>query len=203
MLKSGYFDIEVSCQRDGTHKYLFCFLYDGLHLTKYGQHPSMEDIAGADIRKYATLLRDGYFGELKRATGLASHGIGIGAFVYLRRIFERLILDHREAVAQAGKPIDGFDVLRMDEKIGALKDELPEALVKNKAAYRILSVGIHELDEETCKRYFPVVRAAIIQILEQDFQRRESEQVAAALESEIARISGDLKKSADLERNPS
>lgn len=193
MLKPGYTNISMSCQRNSSHEYLFCFTYDGKNLTKYGQNPSLEDITGADVRKYEPLLRDGYFGELKRATGLASHGIGIGSFVYLRRIFERLIHDHHTELKARGEEVEGFGGLRMDKKIGALRSVLPEALVKNKAAYSILSVGIHELDEETCKRYFPVVRAAIIQILEQDFQIRQSEHAAAALEAEIARISGDLK----------
>lgn len=194
MLKPGYVDVEVTCQRHANHKYLFVFHYDGSRLVKYGQLPSLEDVSGADIRKYAPFLRDGYFGELKRATGLASHGIGIGSFVYLRRIFEKLIQDHHADVRRQGKEVKGFAGLRIEEKIEALKSVLPEALVRNRAAYGILSIGIHELDEDTCRRYFPVVRAAIINILEQDFQKRQSEQTAADLENEISRISGDLKR---------
>jgi hypothetical protein len=192
MLKPGYIDVEMVCQQNTSHKYLFSFVYRNHELIKFGQIPSLEDIAGADIRKYETVLRDGYFGELKRATGLASHGIGIGSFVYLRRIFEKLIEDHRpktESVEDAAE----FNRLRMDDKIKTLKSALPTALVANRATYSILSKGIHELDEETCRKYFPVVRAAIIQILEQDFQARERQKAEADLESEIAKIAGQLK----------
>ena len=155
------------CQRSN-HRYVSHVIYSGGHLTKFGQLPSIEDIAGAEIRKYRPLLRGGYFAELNRATGLASHGIGIGAFVYLRRIFEKLIFDHyARKVAQSGE-IDGFASMRMDQKIAALADVLPPALVKNKAAYGILSKGLHQLDEGECKLYFPAVRASIINILEDD-----------------------------------
>lgn len=190
MLKPGYIDVARTCQRNSIHVYLFCFNYDGARLTKYGQIPSLEDIAGELIRKYKSVLRDGYFDELKRATGLASHGIGIGSFVYLRRIFEKLIWDHHNTqVANAGE-IEGFAGLRMEEKIGALKAVLPEALVENKAAYSILSKGIHELSEQECRLYFPIVRAAIILILEDDFQKRERLKAAQNVRDEVARIAG-------------
>lgn len=191
-LKGGMVTVTVTCQRKHHTYYFELFLADKVVL-KYGQFPSLEDIGGADIQKYRPLLRDGYFQELKRATGLASHGIGIGAFVYLRRIFEKLIYDHHVDYAASHGDIDGFASMRMDDKIGALKAALPPALVKNKAAYGILSKGIHELDENTCRKFFPVVRAAIIEILEQDLRQREAQKASDDLEREIAKISGELK----------
>ena len=181
----------MHCQR-ANHIYNFYFTYDGRYLTKFGQLPSLEDIAGADIRKYEPLLRGGYFGELKRATGLASHGIGIGSFVYLRRIFEKLLRDHYNDLDGDKPTQDDFMRMRMDERISALAPSLPIALVKNRAIYKILSVGVHELDEETCRKHFPVIRAAILQILEQDFQARERAKAAANLEAEIAKIAGSI-----------
>ena len=191
MRQPGQISIHLFCQR-AEHAYQFQFWYDGGKLVKFGQLPSLEDIAGADIRKYESLLKGGYFGELKRATGLASHGIGIGSFVYLRRIFERLIKVHYEELESPKPTADEFSLLRMDEKIAALRSALPPALVKNKAAYKILSAGIHELDEDTCRIYFPVVRSAIVQILEQDLQARERAKAAADLEAEISKIAGGI-----------
>jgi hypothetical protein len=81
----------------------------------------------------------------------------------------------------------------MDEKIDALKAVLPPLLVKNRATYAILSKGLHQLDEKQCQLYFPVVRAAIITILEQDFQKREAEKAEAALADQINEISRALK----------
>ena len=192
MLTRGRFNVVLFCQR-ANHMYSFYFDYSGDYLIKCGQMPSLEDIAGHDIRKYEAVLRDGYFDELKRATGLASHGIGIGSFVYLRRIFEKLIHDHHRSFVHDHGEIEGFAAMRMDEKIGALTTVLPPALVKNKSTYGILSSGIHSLDEETCRVYFPVVRAAIIQILEQDLRAREELKAGAQLETAIAKLAGEVK----------
>ena len=187
----GVFTHNIECHRVKSHKYTYIFFAGDTVLTKIGQWPSLEDISGADLEKYRPLLKKN-FAELKRASGLASHGIGIGAFVYLRRIFERLIEQHH---SERAEPVAGFSGLRMDEKIGALKSELPPALVRNKAAYSILSKGLHELDEETCRSYFPVVKAAIVQILEQDFQAREAAKAEKALQEEIAKIAGKIANS--------
>jgi len=187
-IKDGTFEHTIECQRHPVHKYVFHFRLNGMRLTKIGQFPSIADLASADIEKYRPLLKT-HFGELSKATGLASHGVGIGAFVYLRRIFERLIQQHHDELPA---PVEDFGRMRMDEKIGALKSVLPPALVRNKATYSILSKGLHELDEETCKAYFPVVRAAIIQILEQDFQARDKKLAEEKLEAEIAKIAGEL-----------
>jgi len=193
MLKPSHFTVELTCTRDATHEYQFIFSYvDGI-LTKYGQLPSLEDIAGADIRKYEKLLPPGYLDELKRATGLASHGIGIGAFVYLRRIFEKMIHQHHDLLIERDNEIADFATMRMDDRIAALKAVLPPVLVENKAAYGILSKGIHELDEATCKKYFPVVRQAIIAILEQDLQQQMQKEQSANLRNAIADIAGEVR----------
>jgi len=52
----------------------------------------MADIAIDEMRqKYRLVLRGDNWAELYKAVGLAAHGEGIGSFVYLRRVFERLI----------------------------------------------------------------------------------------------------------------
>lgn len=190
MMTNGQWSVEVHCVRNSHHAYRYYLALEDNEIRKIGQWPSLEDIAGADIEKYRSQLKDGYFRELKVATGLASHGVGIGSFVYLRRIFERLICQHHDELPS---PIDSFGMMRMDEKIDALKAVLPPALVKNKATYGILSKGLHELDEKTCQLYFPVVRSAIIRILEQDFQKRETAKAEADLAREIAHITRQLK----------
>lgn len=86
-----------------------------------------------------------------------------------------------------------FDGLHMDDKIKGLASVLPPALVKHRKVYSILSIGIHGLDEETCRKYFPVVKAAILQILDQDMARKELAAAEALLESEIAAIVGEVK----------
>jgi hypothetical protein len=192
MLKPGAFSIVVVCQRCSKH-YSYDLRLDENGLMKTGQYPSMEDILASDLHPYRKLLRPADFAELRRAGGLYSHGIGIGSFVYLRRIFERLIGLHYDELKNAGKAIEGFWEKRMDEKIQALSSVLPSALVKYRKTYAILSKGLHELDEDTCRRYYPVVRAAIMRILEQDLQARKEKEAEAELERQVSDILTQVK----------
>lgn len=187
-----FFKSTFACARDATHLNVYFWQYISNKLIKVGQSPSLESIAGNDIQQYRKVLGQQYFSELHRATGLASHGIGIGSFVYLRRIFERLIAEHRTIKEHVSGPIEGFDGLRMAEKIETLSAELPKTVVKYKAVYGILSKGIHELTETECKEYFPIVKAAIIAILEQDLQNRLKREKEDAIEKEMSRIASTM-----------
>lgn len=106
-----------------------------------------------------------------RAVGLAANGVGIGSFVYLRRIFEHLI---NEAYVKSsnGKKVDepDFQKIRMDEKIDLLKDYLPSFLVQNRSIYKILSKGIHQLDENTCLAHFDTLKVGIEIILDEKLE---------------------------------
>ena len=94
--------------------------------------------------------------------------------------------------SEGGGSIPGYDSLRMDEKVAGLASVLPSAIVKYKSAYGILSKGLHELDEDTCKRHFPVIRAAIIRILEDDLQAAQRLAAEKQLEQEMQRIRSEL-----------
>jgi hypothetical protein len=193
ILENDVIPLHMHCQRDNNHIYTYIFEAHDRIVEKIGQNPSMESIARSDLQRFRPILGQGYFAELHRAGGLISHGIGIGSFVYLRRVFERLIAVHRKEFEDEHGVVEGFDGLRMDEKIEALKSALPRALVQNRAVYGILSKGVHELDEETCKRYFPIVRGAILTILEADYQAREKERADKELTEAIAKLAGEIK----------
>lgn len=187
MLQQAPFTTQIVCQRCALI-YTYYFRFTDTGLTKVGQYPSMEDILSHDLQPYRKLLRPEDFAELHRAGGLYSHGIGIASFVYLRRIFERLIGLHYNELEKEGKPVPGFWEKRMDEKIQALASVLPPALVKYKKTYAILSKGLHELDEDTCRRFYPVVRAAIIRILDQDLQARKAAEAEEELDRQVNAI---------------
>lgn len=184
----GFIVTVMKCQRDTDHQQVFYSQIVNRRLRKIGQAPTFEDIAFGDVERYRAVLGPQSFAELHRAGGLAAVGVGIGAFVYLRRIFERMIMEHHQRLADAGSPIDGFDSLRIEEKIKALGDVLPPLLVKNRKAYGILSKGIHELDEDFCREHFQVVRMAIVRMAEQDFERREAAKADQAMARELDRI---------------
>lgn len=168
------FSLIFNCSRDSTHKALFVFRAHKGVLQKIGQIPSLADLALPDLRKYRPVLGNDRHRELSRAIGLTTHGVGVGAFVYLRRIFESLIEQAREkAKSDAGWDEDLYNRSRMDEKIDILKDHLPQFLVENRGLYGILSVGVHTLSEEECLAAFPAVRLAVELILDDMLEEHE------------------------------
>lgn len=188
-LQGGQFALHVNCARNPDHLYSYFFHYHPMEavLTKIGQSPSLEDVAGADIERYRGILGDDFV-ELKRATGLFAHAIGIGAFVYLRRIFENLVEAARKSADPDGLRESELLGMRMSERVQALAEHLPPAVVKYKDAYSILSKGLHELSEAECKQYFPVVRLAIINMLEQRYEAEQKAKAAADLDRAMASI---------------
>ncbi|KAB2873771.1 MAG: short-chain dehydrogenase [Bauldia sp.] len=141
----------VECARNERHKLFFWFLISRLVIEKIGQHPSLADIANDESGAYRTILSKQDGSEFHRAIGLAAHGVGIGSYVYLRRIFERLISKRFDESKHAESwKIEDFEPLRMDEKIDFLKNHLPTFLVEHKRIYGILSLGVRELEEEEC-----------------------------------------------------
>lgn len=177
------FVLHFVCSRDSDHRAAFHFRASSGVIQKIGQFPSLADIATPDIRKYRSVLGAERFREFVRGVGLASHGVGIGAFVYLRRIFEWLIDQARVAAsAEPGWSDDAYTRARMEERITMLSTHLPEFLVKNRGLYGILSVGVHTLSEKQCLDGFPAVRLAIELALDdllRAHERNEKLKVAA------------------------
>jgi len=172
--KNYTFSLLFYCSRNNAHQALFVFRAHKGVLQKIGQIPSLADLALPDLRKYRPVLGDESFKELTRAIGLTTHGVGIGAFVYLRRIFESLIEGARAvASSERGWDEEAYTRARMDEKIGLLKEHLPEFLVQNRGLYGILSVGVHTLTEAECLSAFPAVRLAIELILDDLLEQHE------------------------------
>lgn len=85
-----------------------------------------------------------------------------------------------------------FARLKFDKKIETLKDYLPEALVKNKAIYGIVSKGIHELSEEECLDMFQPLLIGIELILDEVLAQKEKEKREKELQSFISKKSEEL-----------
>ncbi|TDT83141.1 hypothetical protein DEU41_0582 [Bacillus sp. AG1163] len=176
--------LEFSCQRNRTHKYSITLnSYGNNKLIKSGQYPSLASIENHDIKKYRKILHRDYR-DFSTAIGLNSHGVGIGSFVYLRRIFENLVEEkHLLAQELSGWDEEAYNRSRMNEKIDLLKDFLPSILVENKHLYGIISKGIHELSEEECLGMFPNVKVAIELILDKKLYELEEEKKIASMRS--------------------
>ena len=173
----GIFIRTFKCPRhpeDTSHNQTFIFKLVGTTLIKIGQFPPIADLTNEEIKKYQKLDKNIY-SELNRAIGLSSHGIGVGSFVYLRRIIENYIVQPKlDDLIKSGSMSES-ELVNLDfkSKINLIKDELPEFLIKNNKIYSVLSKGIHQLSEEECKEYFPVLKTSIEIILDEQIERIE------------------------------
>lgn len=179
------------CARNNSHNLYFILYLSGEDhsIQKVGQNPSVADLNMHDVKKYSSVLSKEYFNELKKAIGLAAHGVGVGSFVYLRRIFENLI---EEAKVEAAKD-DSFDeqafkTARMNEKIKMLSGQLPSFLVENHQLYGILSKGVHELSEQECLDAFPAVKVGIELILDEHIVEKQRKTKIEASKKALAAL---------------
>lgn len=187
--------INLVCTRVESHQMQFSVYLTQNQLFKIGQYPSIADISMPDLRKYREVLSKDKYKELNRGVGLITHGIGVGAFVYLRRIFEDLIEEsHKKQSTTVGWDEETFQRSRMDEKIELLKSSLPSFLVESRKLYSILSKGIHELTEDECLEYFPTVKLGVELILDEKLEeKRRNDKIELAKKS-ISKIHSDLAK---------
>ena len=192
VVKDRGFIITFICNRNYNHRLKFWVTVVARTIGKVGQLPSLADLHSAGILKYRKALGDERYRELNRAIGLAAHGVGIGSFVYLRRVFESLIEEARRA---AGTAVDeaAYQRARMDEKILLLKAFLPSFLVENRSLYGILSTGIHSLTEAACISHFDTVRAGIEFILDERIEQQEREEKLSLATKAITKLRGKLK----------
>lgn len=164
-----------------------------LILRKVGQYPSMADMEFFDLQHYKKVLKSQY-SELTRALGLYSSGVGIGAFVYLRRIFEQLVEQaHQNCISSTGWDEAAYIQKRFNEKINCLEkfgeELLPDELVSIKPKlYGLLSKGIHEYSETDCLELFPYLKSAIELILDQKLSAIERAKKVKILAKQLGNI---------------
>jgi hypothetical protein len=161
---------------------------------KIGQSPQHAELAAGRLKAISKIAAKIDVLELRRAVGLRGYDVSIGAFVYLRRVFERIIDRAWKSASDAGEVLPDPMSLRMGEKVKALSDHLPEIVVSNANVYGILSLGLHELTEEDCARAYPVVEESIIAMLEDAHAHVQKKKRDKLLAANIAKLSGELKK---------
>lgn len=191
------YGISFRCTRDHSHSLLFDLLIDDNKMIKIGQFPSFADISVGDAIKYKSTLGNKYR-EYCKALGLFSHGVGIGSFVYLRRIIETLVFEKYEEIAETIGIDRGFFIhSEFKDKFEILKDYLPSILVKNKNVYGIVSKGIHELEEQECISLFPFIKAGIELILDDVLIEKERKEKEKLFSKFVADKTGELRNRTD------
>lgn len=166
------------CAMDNTHQLDYIVITSGNKMKKIGQYPSFADLSFPELKEYRKVISKEDMKELKRAIGLFAQGIGVGSFVYLRRIFEHILEMASQKMMEDGDfNKEEYDKAHVTEKITMLKDYLPKSMVDNKVFYGIVSKGIHELRENDCLDYFPVMKRFILLTLRQwEMMRKDKEE---------------------------
>jgi hypothetical protein len=193
---SGFYLVTLTCKRNGSDKIRFFIYKNDVVVVKHGQFPSLADIQFAEIgKKYDKVLDDESLYEFKRAIGLAAHGVGAGSFVYLRRIFEKLITQtYSDNKGDLEIEKQDFITKRMEDKVELLKDYLPSQLIEMKSVYSILSKGVHELSEQKCLAYFEPLKLSIELILDQKIEMDVKQKRDQKVKQEILNIHKNLGK---------
>lgn len=169
--KDRFFIRKFRCAsaNDGSHDIAFIFKVENNTLSKIGQYPSLADINKSSIEKYKNTLHDEYE-ELSKAIGLFSHGIGIGSFVYLRRIVELHIVIPK--LKELGIELDSSKN-SFKYKLKEVKGHISEYLTETPIIYSLLSKGIHQWKEKECKDAFLLLLSAIELVLDEEIALRE------------------------------
>lgn len=187
------YDLVFQCTKNRQHTLVYDLVTTQKKMIKIGQYPSSADISKGDFKKYKKVLGDKY-AEYSRSIGLYSHGIGIGSFVYLRRLIESLVFDkYKEVKEELGTSEEIFTRLEFKDKLEALKAYLPKVLIENKNIYSIVSKGIHELSEDICRDMFPFIRMGIELILDEIIAENEKKEKEIAFKKFVSETTGQLK----------
>lgn len=160
-----YFDYLFTCTNEpDSHKYKMFVSVEKrnnlIRVTKIGQFPSIIDVRGFDFECYKKQLNAiNAYQDFRRAELCISDGFSAGAYTYLRRVFEKML----------NKYCDGLclEDNHTETKIKACKASFDSRVHKLlPRLYKILSKGIHELDDSESQNYFEYLRIIIIMQLE-------------------------------------
>lgn len=153
-----------------------------LIMEKVGQYPSMADLQMFDIEKYRRVLNKDAFRDFRTALGLYASGVGCGSFVYLRRIFEGLVIEAEAIASQMdGWSAEEYRNRDFNKKVEYLEtfgqklipDEL--STVKTRI-YGVLSRGVHASSDQECIELFPAMKYVIEELLDHKIAKKEREE---------------------------
>ncbi len=191
-----FFSVEFTCSRSREHVATFAFMDSEGLLTKIGEYPSTFDRLALETRRYQKKLGP-LTDEFRRSIQLYSHGLGVGSFVYLRRVLERVVEEvaRRKFGNQQDWTYEKWrNNRKFEELVHELEDALPELLIENSLPFRVLSKGIHDLDEDECLAYYEVLRQSVEEILDDQMRKDESESRRKSISAKLSGIGSSIKR---------
>ncbi|MBO4245568.1 MAG: hypothetical protein J5892_02360 [Bacilli bacterium] len=161
-------------------------------ILKIGQYPSIYDLnEEINNKPFIKELGNEYAGYYKKACSLYSFNTCIGALIYLRRIFEKLLIDcFNDNKDNLDFSEDEFLHYRIEDRVKKLKKYLPSLLFENgfNIIYARVSDGIHNLSEEECQEIFPILKCALEEILIQKLANLEREKRRKSIANELSNM---------------
>jgi hypothetical protein len=145
---------------------------------KFGEHPTYGPLTPARLIRLFGKDRETFL----KGRQCENHGLGIGAFVYYRRVVEShkdQILDEIIRVCkeigaspQTLKILEAAkEEIQFSKALASVKDAIPQALLINgqnplTLLHSALSVGLHDQTDETCLELAHDVRVVLIELAE-------------------------------------
>ena len=177
----------VTCRKEH-HEYLVEQIVgdETIKIQKYGQLPRKHLERDVTLQKFFSDDSDNY----EKAVVCLSHGYGIAAFAYLRRIVENntiklidLVLDEVKSSEPDSKNLESLSELRkespMSDKIKIANEALPvylkpDGLNPLGRLYRVLSEGVHSLSDEECLNRAKTVKECLKYLISELSSRKKN-----------------------------
>lgn len=185
---TSYFEFKcVTCRKE-RHEYLVeqIVTEETIKIQKYGQLPRKHLEKDRTLQKFFSNDSDNY----EKAVVCLSHGYGIGAFAYLRRIIENntlklidMVLEDVNSSESDPKIVASLTELRkespMSDKIKIANEALPEYLKPDGLnplgrLYQVLSEGVHSLSDEECLRRANIVKECLKYLISEISSRKKN-----------------------------
>lgn len=178
---------------DCKHRMIIHFMkIDDETIMKIGQIPSIYDLnENINNKPFLKMLGKEYAEYYKSACSLYSYSTYIGGLIYLRRIFEKLLIDvFNENVNEIKMDFADFKKQRMEEKINILKSYLPSIMFAQgfNTIYTKISDGVHNLTEDECSKMFLVLKMGIEEILIEKIETEAKNKRLQELSKELQNV---------------
>lgn len=178
---------------DCKHELIITFkLISSNTIMKVGQFPSIYDMdESINNKDFLKELDKDYQNHYKKACSSFSFGFCIGAMTYLRRIFEKILIDtFNDNIDNISIPLDEFKSQGMEDKIKTLKSFLPSVMQGQgfNVIYTKISNGIHNLNETECKEMFPILKSGIEEILIEKMENSRKEKRKRELSKQLQNV---------------
>lgn len=180
-------------------KLTMIFLYEKNCIAKVYQSFISDIIKDEDIQQFKKmkLLNEDDLKELNNANKCKKLGMNIASFVYMRRIFENMlqrIYEAHQSEVTIKDDSKKFTDLFVKDKVKLLKPYLPILMNEEVSSdkyiklYKLLSEGIHKLNEDICESLYNIIKELLLMILEKEMQEKKNRKNLAELETSFNKI---------------